>query len=79
MEIKNICTRKTVTSKNGEEKTFWNVVGVLKTVDTENGKKQFISLNMFPDTDFYVFEQRDRDDAPKQAPAQEINSQDIPF
>jgi hypothetical protein len=57
MVIKNICTKRTFTTKNGEEKATWPIVGVLK--ETDKGQ-QFISLNMFPQTDFYVFEQREK-------------------
>lgn len=56
MEIKNICTKKTYTS-NGQEKTKWLQVGILKT--TESGK-QFIELSMFPNESFYVFDQKEK-------------------
>lgn len=52
MEVKNICTKSTY-----KEKTYWNNVGVLKTTDEG---KQYISLNMFPDTPFYVFERKEK-------------------
>ncbi len=51
MQIDNICVKKTYT-RNGEEKVAWSIVGVLKT--TDDGK-QYIDLNMFPNTSFYVF------------------------
>ena len=52
MLIENICTKTEYTNNQGETKTYWNKVGTLKT--TDDGKK-FISLGMFPITDFYVF------------------------
>lgn len=55
MEIKNIMTKKTY-EKNGQTKTVWLNVGCLKT--TGDGK-QFIELNMFPGTPFYVFEKKE--------------------
>jgi len=64
MTIKNICTKKTY-QKNGEDKSFWPIVGTLKT--TDDGKT-FIELNMFPNTPFYVF-----DCKPKEA-AKPVNS-----
>jgi hypothetical protein len=54
MTIKNICTKKTY-QKNGEDKSFWPIVGTLKT--TDDGKT-FIELNMFPNTPFYVFDRK---------------------
>lgn len=76
MKIENICVKKSYT-KDGEEKTVWPTVGALKTLD--DGRK-FIDLNIFPDTSFYVFEQKQREDKPQQqAPAQEIAPDDIPF
>lgn len=56
MEIRDIKTKKTYTSK-GEEKTLWLNVGCLKT--TDDGK-QFIELNMYPNTPFFVFERKEK-------------------
>ncbi len=58
MIFKNICTKKVYT-QNGKEKAKWFVVGTLKEMDDG---KQFLELNMFPNTSFYVFEQKDRED-----------------
>lgn len=58
MTYLDICTKKTY-EKNGEQKTIWLKVGVLKI--TPEGKK-FIDLAMFPDTNFYVFEQKKKED-----------------
>jgi hypothetical protein len=63
MTFKNICTKK-IYQKDGKEKAKWYVVGTLKTMDDG---KQFIELNLFPNTPFYVFEQKDRDAAPKKS------------
>lgn len=60
MDYKNICTFKEYL-KNGEKKKKWFPVGTLKTNDDG---KQFIELNMFPNTSFYVFEQKEKDQAP---------------
>ena len=56
MTYKNICTKKTFTS-NGEERVKWLQAGTMRI--TDDGK-QFIELNMFPNTPFYVFEQREK-------------------
>lgn len=53
----NINTKETYT-KNGEEKTIWNQVGTLQVNDDG---KMFLKLNMFPDTKFFVFEQKPKD------------------
>lgn len=58
MKIENVCTVKRY-EKNGEKKTIWLPVGRLKTLD--NGKK-FLELCMFPDTDFYVFEDKKKEE-----------------
>ena len=52
MKIKNVFTKKTY-EKDGAPKTVWLRVGSLKTLDDG---KQFIELNFFPETSFYVFE-----------------------
>ena len=59
MNIKNICTKKTY-QKNGETKTIWLKVGSIKSLDDG---KQFIELNMFPETSFYVFEPKSEQDS----------------
>lgn len=60
MEFKDIVTKRVYTS-NGQEKVKWLNVGVLKTTDEG---KQFIELNIFPNTPFYVFEQKKKDTPP---------------
>lgn len=59
MKWDNICTKKTYTKKDGTEQTSWATVGTLKTMD--DGKR-FIELYMFPNTAFYVFEPRKKED-----------------
>ena len=54
MVYKNICTKR-VYQKDGKEKAKWYVVGTFKVTDEG---KEFIELNMFPNTPFYVFEQK---------------------
>lgn len=81
MDIKNICVKKSYTTKDGQEKNTWPQVGVLKTA--ESGK-QYIELNMFPGAAFYVFDQKEKKekvinlDAPEMSGDPEIN-QDIAF
>ena len=60
MTYKDICTKRTYT-KDGQEKAKWFKVGTLKTTDEG---KQFIELNMFPDTAFYIFEQKEKENTP---------------
>jgi len=67
--FKNIATKKTYKTKTGEEKTIWQTVGTLK----EFNGKQYIELNMFPNVDFYVFENKEKVDgstSAKNAPVQ---------
>lgn len=56
MIFKDIVTKRTYTSK-GEEKTQWLNVGTYKK--TDDGK-EFIELNMYPNTPFYLFEKKDK-------------------
>lgn len=79
MTFKNICVKKTF-QQNGETRTKWLNVGTLKTLDNGN---QFIELNIFPNQDFYVFEQKQQNATPQQPsnsePEQVINVENIPF
>ena len=59
MVYKNICTKKVYT-QNGAEKVKWLVVGTLKEMDDG---KQFIELNLFPNTPFYVFTPKPKETA----------------
>jgi len=56
MIYKDIVTKRTYTV-NGQEKTKWLNVGTLKVTDEG---KEFIELNMFPNTPFYVFEKKEK-------------------
>lgn len=60
-----INTKKLYTA-NGEEKAAWNRVGTLvyfpKTEDKEAGFA--LELNMYPDTKFFVFEDKPKEDKP---------------
>lgn len=58
MKFYNVSTKRTYTDKTGAEKTKWLQVGTLK--ETDDGKK-FLTLNMFPNESFYVFEQEERE------------------
>jgi len=66
MEFKDIRSKKTYTTKDGEEKTAWPIVGTLKILDDG---KMFIELNMNPSEPYFVFARKERDGAPP-APAQ---------
>lgn len=57
MKIYDICVKKTYT-KDGIEKATWPKVGILKEIDDN---KKFVELNMFPNTSFYVFEQKPKE------------------
>lgn len=76
-------TKKTFTH-NGAEKVSWNNVGNLIVFD--NGYS--IELAMYPDTKFYVFENKEKVAVPEKAkisgtdidyPVEDINPLDIPF
>jgi hypothetical protein len=52
MQLFDICTRKDY-EKNGEQKSKWYKVGVLKQADSG---KRYIKLFHQPHTEFFVFE-----------------------
>jgi len=56
---KDICTKRTY-EKDGKEKAKWFKVGTLKITDEG---KQFIELNIFPTTPFYVFDQKAKEES----------------
>lgn len=58
MKVYNICTKK-VYEKDGEKKTIWLKCGSLTVNDKRN---MFIQLNQQPDTSFYVFEPKPREE-----------------
>jgi len=68
MIYKDITTKKTIIS-NGQEKTVWLNVGTIRQLDDG---KQFIELNIFPNTDFYVFDRKPKD--PVIAPTMPVES-----
>lgn len=57
MKFLNICTKKTY-EQNGVEKTIWLRCGTLRQSD--NGK-MFIEMNNQPDTTFFVFEPKEKE------------------
>lgn len=59
--------------KNGEEKTAWGNVGRLVKFDATESKPEsfIIELNMFPETKFMVFEEKEKEDAPKKQVVEE--------
>ena len=63
----NITTQKTYTS-NGEEKKTYPRVGTLVYFPASEGKAEGyrLELNMQPDTKFYVFEDKPREDTATQ-------------
>lgn len=52
MQLLNICTKKDY-EKNGEKKTKWYKVGVLKIADSG---KRYIKMFHQPQTEFFVFD-----------------------
>lgn len=59
MKYYNICTRKTY-EQNGEQKTVWLNCGTLR--ESDEGKK-FIEINTMPDTTFFVFEHKKKEES----------------
>lgn len=58
MVYKDICSKREY-EKDGKTKAKWFKVGTLKVTDEG---KEFIELNMFPNTPFYVFEQKAKEE-----------------
>ena len=58
MIYKDIVTKRTYT-QNGQERTIWLNVGTLRV--TDDGK-EFLELNMYPNTPFYVFEKKPKEE-----------------
>ena len=56
MKFQDLCVKKTWT-QNGEEKTKWLNVGSLATT---NDGKQFVQINVLPNTAIYVFDQKEK-------------------
>ena len=57
MKYQDLVTKRTWT-QNGEEKVKWLNVGTLRTTDEG---KQFVEINLLPDTAIYVFDQKKRE------------------
>jgi hypothetical protein len=62
MIYKDICCRKAYT-KDGIEKVTWLKCGTLRVTDAG---KEFIEINMFPNTSFFVFPNKDKAEQPAQ-------------
>ena len=76
----NICTVKTY-QKDGEDKKAWLNVGSMVYFPA-NGEKQAgykLELNMYPGTQFFVFEQKPKEDQQKIAYKQDIDPNDVPY
>ncbi len=63
-------------TKDGEEKTAWKNVGTLVKFDANGDKPEsyLLELNMFPNTDFKVFEQK-----PKESKSEQKEELESPF
>lgn len=59
-----VIATKDAYQKDGVEKTFWNRVGTLVFFPAEGEKKAGFRLKlfMFPSVDFYVFEDKPREE-----------------
>ena len=93
MQRYNIVTAKKDT-RNGQEKTQWNQVGTLVRFPATQDKDEgfVLELHIFPETKFFVFEQKPRNErlnpasfkdtaelAPDIGAKDEIRESDIPF
>ena len=58
MKYQDLCTKREY-EQNGEKKVKWFNVGTLKT--TEEGK-QFVEINLLPDTSIYVFDKKAKEE-----------------
>ena len=52
----DICSKRTW-EKDGEQKVSWLKVGTKRVLDDG---KEMIEINIFPNTPFYVFEQKEK-------------------
>lgn len=71
-----ICAKDTFTSK-GEEKSRFNRVGEIVTIDGSNGQFKRVRLYQNPGVEYHVFED-DRGDNAKQGPGQQRGPQQNP-
>lgn len=58
MTYLDVMTKRTY-QKDGQEKAVWLKVGTLRL--TDDGKR-FLELNMFPNTPFYIFDQKKKEE-----------------
>ena len=72
--------------QNGETKKQWRNVGTLVYFPASGDKNEGyrLELSMFPNTNFYVFEQKSKEERASptrkaSAPEGEINIDDVPF
>ena len=56
MKYQDLVTKRTW-EQNGEQKVKWLNVGTLRT--TDDGK-QFVEINLLPNTPIYIFDQKDK-------------------
>lgn len=77
MQRFNIVTKRTYKTKSGEEKTAWNNVGSLVHFPASGDKDEgfALELNMHPDTKFYVFPQKSREERRQTDPADGTDDQ----
>lgn len=83
----NIVTRKTYKKRDGTEKVQWPNVGSLVYFPPsgQKGDGYALELSMFPDTKFYVFEAKPREDRQPSGQNDEVenaaaqNDSEIPF
>jgi hypothetical protein len=79
MKYFNVASKETFTDKTGAEKTKWLQVGTLRM--TDDGKK-FLTLNMFPNETYYIFEQEQREPTQQPmttaSPVQPIRADELP-
>ena len=78
MIIKDIVTKRTY-KVIGEEKTIWNKVGLLRNIEG----KIYVDMFTFPDTTFYVFDQKPKEEQKAKEPVIDpetgIDVSQIPF
>lgn len=74
MKRYNVTTMKTYT-KNNEEKKAYPMVGTLVRFDATADKPEsfLLELNMFPQTKFYVFEEKPREGTTPQGDSKALN------
>lgn len=81
MKIKrfNISKPKKYIGKDGNEKTQWNQVGTMTVFQKDDGKVSRIIEIPAIGLEASIFEQVEKQEAPKPAVAEEVNADEIPF